>query len=119
MPTRGHDRPGGRLRAVWWLLSAAFSDWMEDHAPRLGAALAYYTTLSIAPLLLIVIGIAGLVFGEEAARGQVVGQLQGLVGDEGARAIQEMIANAQKPAQGIVATVVGIVTLLAGATGVF
>jgi hypothetical protein len=107
------------LPATWSLLRAAFADWMEDRAPTLGAALAYYTALSIAPLLLVAIGIAGVVFGEDAARGQIVGQLRALMGDEGARAIQDMLANARRPASGVVATVVGIVTLLAGASGVF
>jgi membrane protein len=107
------------LPATWSLLRAAFADWMEDRAPTLGAALAYYTALSIAPLLLVAIGIAGVVFGEDAARGQIVGQLRALMGDEGARAIQDMLANARRPASGVVATAVGIVTLLAGASGVF
>jgi membrane protein len=97
----------------------AFANWLDDRAPRLGAALAYYTALSLAPLLLIIIGIAGLVFGQEAARGQIVGQLQGLVGDEGARAIQDMLANARTPASGTIATIVGFATLLVGAAGVF
>jgi membrane protein len=85
----------------------------------MGAALSYYTVFSLAPLLVIVIGIAGLVFGEEAARGAVVEQLQGLIGDEGAGAINELIDNAGKTGTGIVATMVGVVTLLVGASGVF
>jgi membrane protein len=85
----------------------------------MGAALSYYTVFSLAPLLVIVIGIAGLVFGEEAARGAVVEQLQGLIGDEGAGAINELIENAGKTGTGIVATMVGVVTLLIGASGVF
>ncbi len=109
----------GRLRSAWDLLRTAFSDWNEDKAPRLGAALAYYTSLSLAPLLLVIIGIAGLAFGEEAARGQILGQLQALVGEQGGRAIQDMLANAQKPSSGIVATAIGLVTLLLGASGVF
>ena len=120
MASHARNRPGlGGLGPIWSLLTAAFSDFLEDRAPRLGAALAYYTALSIAPLLLIVIGIAGLVFGEEAARGQIVGQLQALVGDDGARAIQDMLAHARRPASGLIATIVGVVTLLAGASGVF
>jgi membrane protein len=103
----------------WDLFRAALSDWSEDKAPRLGAALAYYTSLSLAPLLLVVIAIAGLVFGEEAARGQIVGQLQGLIGDGGAKAIEDMLANAQKPSSGLFATTLGVVTLLVGASGVF
>ncbi len=106
-------------RMIWTLLRDAAADWSEDKAPRLGAALAYYTALSLAPLLLVVIGIAGLVFGQEAARGQIVGQLQGLVGGDGARAIEDMLANAREPSSGFLATAIGIGMLLLGASGVF
>ena len=101
------------------MLKEAFAAWQEDYAPSMGAALSYYTMFSIAPLLLIVIAVAGLLFGEEAARGALVAQLEGLMGNEGARAIESMIESVNKPAQGIVATVVGIGTLLLGATTVF
>jgi membrane protein len=93
-------------------------EWSADGAPRLGAALAYYTSLSVAPLLLIAIGIAGMVFGQKAAQGQILDQLRALIGDDGARAIQEMLAH-QRPGAGVVATIVGVVTLLAGSSGVF
>lgn len=101
------------------VLKATFSDWSDDHAPRLGAALAYYTVFSIAPLLLIVVAIAGLVFGRDAAQEQIFGQLSGLVGEGGAEAIQGMLKAADKPHTGIISTVIGIATLLFGATGVF
>lgn len=104
---------------IWGLIKESISRWGEDRAPSMGAALSYYTVFSLAPLLVIVIGIAGLVFGEEAARGAVVEQLQGLIGDEGAGAINELIENAGKTGTGIVATMVGVVTLLVGASGVF
>jgi membrane protein len=104
---------------LWRLLKESISRWSEDRAPSMGAALSYYTVFSLAPLLLIVIGIAGLVFGEEAARGAIIEQLQGLLGDEGARAINELVDNAGKTGTGIVATIVGVVTLLFGASGVF
>jgi membrane protein len=107
------------LKNVWTLAKSAAEAWQEDYAPSMGAALSYYTMFSIAPLLLIVIAVAGLVFGDDAARGAIVGQLQGLMGDEGARAIEGMIAGVNKPTQGIVATVVGAATLLLGATTVF
>lgn len=110
---------GERARDAFELLKATFKDWQEDKAERLAAALAYYTAFSIGPLLLIAIAIAGLVYGEEAARGQVVGQLQGLLGRQGAETIQTAIQNANKPASGIVATVIGLVGLVLGATGVF
>jgi len=101
------------------LLKQTASEWSEDKAPRLGAALAFYSVLSIAPLVVIVLAIAGLVFGAEAARGELVAQIEGMVGRDGARAIEEMIANAQRPSRGILATVLGAVTLLLGASGVF
>jgi membrane protein len=112
--------PIGRgLPKVWQLFKRTYSKWNEDHAPGLGAALSYYTVLSLAPLLMIVIAIAGLVFGQEAAEGQIMGQIQGLVGEESAKAIQSMIEEARKPTAGILATLIGTVMLLVGATGVF
>ena len=107
------------LNPMWKLLSATYTKWTEDHAQGLGAALAFYAIFSLAPLLLIVIAIAGLVFGQEAAQGQIIGQIQGLVGEESAKAIQTMIEEARKPAAGIIATVLAIVLLFLGATGVF
>jgi membrane protein len=93
---------------------------MEDQAPTLGAALAYYTVFSMAPLLIIVIAIAGLFFGQEAAQGQIFDQLRGLLGEESGKAMQDMVQNASaKPATGLVAGVIGVVTLLFGASGVF
>lgn len=98
---------------------AAF-EFLSDRVPRLAAALAYYSLFSLAPLLVISIAIAGFAFGEEAARGQIVGQIRGLVGTVGAKAIEEMIENAGKEeSNGIVATVAGVIALLFGASGVF
>ena len=108
-----------KLRLGWILLRNSFIEWLEDKAPRLGAALAYYTAFSLSPLLVIVIAIAGLVFGQEAAEGQIIAQMQGLIGHDGAQAIAGMVQNARKPSSGIIATVVGLATLLIGATGVF
>ncbi len=107
------------LNVIWNLLNATYEKWTADHAQGLGAALAFYSIFSLAPLLLIVIAIAGLVFGQEAAQGQIVGQIQGLIGEESAKAIQSMIEEARKPAAGILATVLAIVLLFLGATGVF
>jgi membrane protein len=95
------------------------SDWSEDKAPQLGASLAFYSALSIAPLLVIALGIAALFFDEEAARGGVVAQLQSLVGKQGGQAIEEMIQSANKPGAGVAATALSVVTLLFGASGVF
>src|SRR5207302_41114 len=80
---------------------------------------AYYTILSIAPLLIIALAIAGMVFGKEAVQDQVVQQLQGLDGKDGGKAIQDMIKHASDPGSGVVAMVLGVVTLLVGASGVF
>ena len=101
----------------WWrLLKGTFSDWVEDKAPRLGAALAYYTVFSIAPLLVIVIGILGIF--QIDARGAMQGQLQSLIGPEGAKAVQAMLEGAHSPEGGAVATAIGVVALLFGASGV-
>ncbi|MEH2245473.1 YihY/virulence factor BrkB family protein [Nostoc sp.] len=107
------------LQAIWKLLQETFKEWSDDKASRLAAALAYYTIFSIAPLLIIVIAIAGVVFGEEAARGQIVGQIQGLVGKDGAAFIQTAIQNANKPQTGAIASIISVVVLLVGATGLF
>jgi membrane protein len=103
----------------WILTKAAASSWVDDYAQSMGAALAYYTMFSIAPLLLIVISIAGLIFGVEAARGEIVDQLRGLMGPQGATAVQGLLVSMSKPAESIAAVVVGSVLLLIGATSVF
>jgi membrane protein len=106
------------LRAVYDLFQHAFSKWCEDKASRLGAALAYYTLFSLSPSLITVIAVAGLLFGREAAQGQILVQIQGIVGPEVARAIQGMLESAHKPSSGILASLLGLLTLLLGATGV-
>lgn len=107
------------FKALWQLIRKAVTSWSDDYAPSMGAALAYYTVFSIAPLLLIVISIAGLIYGQDAARGAVFAQISGLVGAEGAVAIQGLLKSVNKPSESIVATIVGLVTLLIGATTVF
>ena len=92
--------------------------WSEDYASSMGAALAYYTLFSLAPLLLLVISIAGVVFGADAARGQVVAQLAGLIGQEGATAVQGLLKSASEPAKSIFASIISIVTLAIGATSI-
>lgn len=106
-------------QAIWALFQETFKEWSEDKASRLAAALAYYTIFSIAPLLIIVIAIAGAVFGEEAARGEIVRQIQGLVGKDGAEFIQTAIQNANRPQTGTIASLISIVLLILGATGLF
>ena len=108
-----------RMKNIWILVKAAFTSWLDDYAPSMGAALAYYTLFSIAPLLLMVISIAGLIFGVDAARGEIVGQLEGMMGKQGAEAIQGLLESVNKPAESIIATIIGGVLLLVGATTVF
>lgn len=105
--------------AFWGLITQTYAEWTKDNVPRLGAALAYYTVFSLAPLLIIVIAIAGLAFGQEAAQGRIVGQIQGLVGTDGARAIETMIEHARTESTGVIATIIGLFTLLFGASGAF
>ena len=107
------------LKATWVLIKSATQSWVDDYAPSMGAALSFYTLFAIAPLLLIVIALAGLVFGPDAARGEILGQLRGLMGEESARAVQAMLEAANQPGKGAAATVTGVVSLLIGATSVF
>lgn len=107
------------VSAVWPLVRDTYREWTEDEAPRLAAALAYYTAFSIGPLLVIVIAMAGALFGAEAIRGHVETQSVGLLGKDGAQMLQDVIAHASEERSGIVATVTSIVALLLGATGVF
>ncbi|MBW8779110.1 MAG: YihY/virulence factor BrkB family protein [Burkholderiales bacterium] len=107
------------LRRLRHVLSKAGTAWIDDHAQSMGAALSYYTVFSLAPLLLIAISVAGLAFGREAAQGAVVDQLQGLIGQQGARAIQDLLRNVSRPSEGVIATVTGVVVLVIGATSVF
>ena len=107
------------LQTWWTLIKASVSSWLDDYAPSMGAALSYYTVFSLAPLLLIVVSVAGLVFGEDAVRGELFAQLQGLMGADAAKAIQDLLASVNKPAHGIVGTLVGVALLVFGATTVF
>lgn len=101
------------------LFTETFKDWNEDKAPRLSAALAYYTIFSLAPLLIIAIALAGLFFGEEAARGEVIEQVRGFIGQSGAEAVEGLLAASNRPAGGRIAAAIGFATLLFGAAGVF
>jgi membrane protein len=101
------------------LFKKAVAAWNEDYASSMGAALAYYTTFSLAPVLIVVIAVAGLVFGQEAARGQIVSQLGSLLGAESAKAIQELLKSASEPGKSVIASVIGVAMLIIGATSVF
>ena len=105
-------------KSLFQLANTALKNWMNDYAPSMGAALAYYTVFSIAPLLIIVIAVAALVFGQDAAQVAIMDQARGMIGENGAKAIEGMLASAQKPKQGMIASTLGIVLLFIGATSV-
>ncbi|MDZ4695250.1 MAG: YihY/virulence factor BrkB family protein [Deltaproteobacteria bacterium] len=107
------------FHTAWFLTKETLGAWWSDKAPRLGAALSYYTIFALAPVLILVIAVAGMVLGREAAQGEIVTQLRGLLGEEGAVFVQDMILNSSEKKSGIIATGIGIITLLIGATGVF
>lgn len=105
-----------RLRAV---LRQTFTGWWNDNVPRMGAALAYYTLFALAPVLVVVITVGGMAFGPDAVRGEIVAQIQDLVGRDGAQAVQSILENAANSHWSIPATIVGVVTFFLGATGAF
>lgn len=107
------------LRDIAGLFKTAALHWVDDHAQSMGAALAFYTMFSIAPLLLIVISIAGMVFGEDAVRAAIFGQLQELLGGPGASAVQDLLETARRPVGSGAATLFGLFFLFVGATSVF
>ncbi len=100
------------------LLVSTYRGWMDDRAPRLGAALAFYTLLSMAPMIVVVVAIAGAVFGHAAAQGQLIWQIQSLVGWQGAVVIQSLLKSTQTPASGWLPTLIGLVALFFGASAV-
>jgi len=106
-------------RGLWQLVKTSVSAWIDDYAPSMGAAIAYYTVFSIAPLLLLVIAVAGFVFGRDAVQGEIVTQVQGLMGKEGAVAIEGLLQSASEPSTGAFAAVVSVILLIFGATTVF
>jgi membrane protein len=108
-----------KLLKVWQLAKQTASEWSEDNATRLAAALAFYTVLSIAPLLMLAIAIISLIFGEDAARGQVASELAGIVGPQAGEGIQTVIEHADSPSGGAIGSIVSVVVLLFGASGVF
>jgi membrane protein len=120
---RGERQPHAtwreRFSSIGSLLKETAAQWSEDEASRLAASLALYTLLSIAPLLIIIIAVAGMVFGDDAARGQISTQLAAIVGPQAGQAIQGLVANARTPSTGILSTVVSVAVVLVGASGVF
>lgn len=106
-------------RQIRYLVGQTFHHWLKDYAPSMGAALAYYSFFSMAPLLLLVVALAGLVYGQDAARGHLMLELSGLVGEDAARSIQAVVASARSPVQSWAAAVLSAGVVLVGATSVF
>ena len=122
-PQDSKERRGSRSsekpRSVWQFAKTVVTQFIEDQPFQLASSLSYYALFSLAPLLIIAIAVAGLVFGREAAQNQIVETLQGMIGQDSAKAVQDMIQNASnKPKTGLISTAVGIVALLFGAGGV-
>ena len=115
----GYERMTVGPSRVWAVLKRAAIKWSADDCLQLGAALAYYTVFSLAPVLVIVIAVAGALFGQEAAQGEIVGQIRSLVGEEGASAIQALVQSASRPGAGSRATLIGLLVLLFGSTSAF
>lgn len=107
------------MRTLWSIARDTINAWLDDRAPSMGAAIAYYTLFSIAPLLVIAVAIVGFVFGEEAARGELAEQLGGLLGEEAASAVQGLVREAGRPREGAFAFALGVGAMLIGATAVF
>ncbi|HPV84556.1 MAG TPA: YihY/virulence factor BrkB family protein, partial [Nitrospira sp.] len=106
-------------QSLWNLLQKSFNAWSSDKIPRHGAALAYYTVLSLVPLLIVMISLIGLLFGREAAQKHILDQTTNLMGPQSGDAIKQMIEHATQPTTGAIAMLAGVATLLVGASGVF
>jgi membrane protein len=113
------SRGSGPVRRNWKLVKEAIRAWNDDYAQSMGAALAYYTIFSLAPLLIVVIAMAGLLFGQDVARGRMMNEFRNLVGVGGADAIQSLLVSASRPTTSVLATAIGLITLFLGATSVF
>ncbi len=108
-----------RTPSIVRMFGTALRAWWDDDAPRLGASLSFYTLFAIAPILLVATAVAGMVFGAEAVRGEIVGQLEHLVGREGGRAVQSLLEGASQRREGVFATVLGSIAFVVAATGAF
>ncbi len=107
------------MRALWTILKETVTDWKDDNAPRLAAALAYYTLLSIAPLIVFAVSAVGLLYGDEAARGQIANEIGSVVGAQAGEAIEGIASSARDRSTGVLSSIVGVIVLLFGASGVF
>src|ERR1700688_1046571 len=118
--TKGSEKsPTSLLKTVGALLRQACAAWLDDDAPTLGAALAFYTLFSLAPVLIVAVSVAGFAFGEKAAQGEIVRQFQGLMGVLGTNAIETILQSTNRPGLGVLATALGLLAILVGASGAF
>jgi len=111
--------PASLLKTLTALLRQAGAAWLDDDAPTLGAALAFYTLFSLAPVLIVAVSVAGLVFGDKAAQGEIVRQFLGLMGTQGATAIEIILQSTNRPGLGVLATALSLIAILVGASGAF
>jgi membrane protein len=111
--------PANKLKAGWELLKLTFAEWMNDNTFELSAALAFYTIFSIAPVLLIAVGVASFFFAPDTATDQIVGEMEKMIGAQGANAVRQVIESSRGFGKGVWAVSVGILTLVMGATAVF
>ena len=123
-PRPNAARHAGRFSWLWLkalarVFQKASSDWTDDNAPRLGAAVAFYTLLSLAPVIVIAVAVAAVIFGQDAAQGRLAWEIQGMAGPEVARTVQEIVTGAYKPGTGVIATLLGLATLAFAASSVF
>ncbi len=118
-PSSGGKSPTSLLKILTALLRQAGAAWLDDDAPTLGAALAFYTLFSLAPVLIVAVSVAGLVFGDKAAQGEIVRQFQGLMGTQGATAIETILQSTNRPGLGVLATALSLLAILVGASGAF
>ncbi|MDQ1405949.1 MAG: rane protein [Acidobacteriaceae bacterium] len=117
--TSSEESPASLLKTLTALLRQAGAAWLDDDAPTLGAALAFYTLFSLAPVLIVAVSVAGLVFGDKAAQGEIVRQFQGLMGTQGATAIEIILQSTNRPGLGVLATALSLIAILVGASGAF
>ena len=113
------QKHAGRIRILWKTLAEINAKWSEHKAVRLGAALAYFSMFAIAPVLIIAIAIAGLVYGREATQGDIVNSISGVVGSSTAQFVQELVQSASKPGAGLIAAIVGVAGIILGSAGLF
>ncbi len=117
--SKAERKPAATPKAIFFVLRDTFQKWQRDNCSRLAAAITYYTIFCMAPILIIALAVAGLVLGRQAAQGLLVDQVQGFVGPDAGRVVQGLIQNASHPTASVIATVISVITLILGASGLF